>query len=507
MDGTQTTRANTTTNFPGLVPIRAQCDGLGLTISKRLTSLHATDDGYRFINDIVPEISLQGTIDIVQRIKTRKGQGNTIAIVYHEESKDIGHAHIYHRCLYHASHCRCTFIRGLATKRRRSRYTPLFRSVFNAEYWSRWLFYFSTQPRRTIHLQIAGMDFSAQVHRIERLRQSGRAIEDQEDRVVEDVNTSCESLTWDLVESSSTDTDNHQLVRKVNRVVSGRIEKQPRFGSKICSSIKQSIYSYILTKLETLLCIPIESSCETQEWLSDSSLLFVNKSDPEYKKACSAFNRKTHFLKYDEILSYHTNPLAIGLYFQRSDRHYYSLTTSLQFCEKLLFHQFETEDKVISFLTILWQIAEKQLPKKNTLMIVGPPNSGKSWFFDMISSFYLNIGHVKNFNRNSSFPLNDCVQRRVLMWNEPNIAPSEFDTVKMLAGGDPCACAIKYEGDGKVTRTPLFITSNKQIFPVNDPVWSTRIAFYTWRSCPLLAEAEFYPHPLTYKLLLEKYVF
>ena len=107
----------------------------------------------------------------------------------------------------------------------------------------------------------------------------------------------------------------------------------------------------------------------------------------------------------------------------------------------------------------------------------GAPNSGKSWFFEMVATYNLNIGHVKNLTKYTTFPLNDCVNRRILLWNEPSIAPSQYETVKMLAGGDPCAAAVKYEGDAKVLRTPLLITANHTIFSQQEvwksPAWTT----------------------------------
>ena len=137
---------------------------------------------------------------------------------------------------------------------------------------------------------------------------------------------------------------------------------------------------------------------------------------------------------------------------------------SLSLVEQLLFHQYGSLEAVTNFVRRLYEICEKMLPKKNTMYCCGAPNSGKSWFFEMVATYYLNIGHVKNFTKYTTFPLNDCVNRRILLWNEPSIAPSQYETVKMLAGGDPCAAAVKYEGDAKVLRTPLLITANHTIF-------------------------------------------
>lgn len=267
--------------------------------------------------------------------------------------------------------------------------------------------------------------------------------------------------------------------------------------------MKLNTLNSILLKLESLLCIPIESTCDAEQWLSDPNLLFYNRSDPDYKKACNAFLRKIQFFDIDQIYSLHSLTEK-PIYAERSTKHYYTVEESLHHVEILLEHQYPGE--VHLFIKRLYEICEKVKPKKNCMYIVGAPNSGKTWFFDSVIAFYLNVGYVKNFTKHCSFPLNDCVSRRILMWNEPSISQSQYETIKMLTGGDPCSCAVKYEGDGKITRTPLLITANSSHFNQSDPVWSTRIYFERWSKCSYLSTLEFYPHPLTYYHLVKKYI-
>ena len=75
----------------------------------------------------------------------------------------------------------------------------------------------------------------------------------------------------------------------------------------------------------------------------------------------------------------------------------------------------------------------------------------------------------------------------------------------MLAGGDPCAAAVKYEGDAKVLRTPLLITANHTIFSQQE-VWTSRIYTEIWKHAPMLKDKDLYPDPLSYYLLIKKYL-
>lgn len=137
---------------------------------------------------------------------------------------------------------------------------------------------------------------------------------------------------------------------------------------------------------------------------------------------------------------------------------------------------------------------------------LGPPNSGKNYFFDMVTGFYLSVGYCANYVRGQNFPFNDCHSRRILVWNEPSIMNSGFDTVKMLCAGDPLSVAVKYSNNEIIQRTPLFFLSNKTIFPTTD-VWLSRMYNEKWKTCPYLKELNKYPTPMTLPYLFNKYVF
>lgn len=52
-----------------------------------------------------------------------------------------------------------------------------------------------------------------------------------------------------------------------------------------------------------------------------------------------------------------------------------------------------------------------------------------------------------NFNRIRSFPLMECVDRRIILWNEPVMEPSAIETLKMILGGDTTNAKVKYQCD------------------------------------------------------------
>lgn len=185
--------------------------------------------------------------------------------------------------------------------------------------------------------------------------------------------------------------------------------------------------------------------------------------------------------------------------------YYYSVDESIEKLTALLQFQFDgDEDRVIVFLEDVYNILDRRIPKKNTLFILSEPNAGKNWFFDCFIHFFLNFGQIGNFNKYTGFPLMEAVNKRVLLWNEPNAEPAAMDTLKMLLGGDNCNAKIKYQMDAVVSRTPVIVLSNNDIFP-KDAAFNSRIIRYRWRAAPLLRAFEKKPHPIAAYKLLEQY--
>lgn len=168
-------------------------------------------------------------------------------------------------------------------------------------------------------------------------------------------------------------------------------------------------------------------------------------------------------------------------------------------------YQFDNDpDKVKEFLQSVLDVLDKKRPKKNCLEIVSPPSAGKNFFFDSVVNFCISWGTVGNANRNNNFPLNNCADKRVLMFNEPTFEDSFLEDALKLFAGDPLAVRIKFQHDKVICRTPIIVLSNKNKFP-KDNSFNDRMIRYRWRSAPLLKEYNKKPCPLMFPNLLIKY--
>ena len=63
------------------------------------------------------------------------------------------------------------------------------------------------------------------------------------------------------------------------------------------------------------------------------------------------------------------------------------------------------------------------------MFIEGTPNSGKNYFFDCIIHYFLNFGQLGNFNKFCNCPFQECVNKRIILWNEPQMEASASETL------------------------------------------------------------------------------
>lgn len=125
--------------------------------------------------------------------------------------------------------------------------------------------------------------------------------------------------------------------------------------------------------------------------------------------------------------------------------------------------------------------------KKNTMYLWGVSNAGKTTLaLNFVNTFFEGaIGRPLNQVR-SSFRFQDCINKAVILWEEPQILPEETEDCKLLFGGQQVPANVKYQGSVAVPPTPVIITSNQNInnlFRTSqyDTVWENRAYTYAFR--------------------------
>jgi len=80
---------------------------------------------------------------------------------------------------------------------------------------------------------------------------------------------------------------------------------------------------------------------------------------------------------------------------------YFRDDESVDIAEQLLYLQFGDDPDVITrLLTDMYEIC---VPKRNSMCVVSPPSAGKNYFFNAITSYFLNYGMFDTVNKTNNF--------------------------------------------------------------------------------------------------------
>lgn len=227
------------------------------------------------------------------------------------------------------------------------------------------------------------------------------------------------------------------------------------------------------------------------------------KIELAFKKFQLFLNKKS----IQEFYIYYTNldKLKLTFFYENISENYYDIENSVDILEKLLAFQYSTPQKIQEFLIRLVNILDKKIAKKNTMYIHGDTCSGKSYFFDCVVHYFCNFGLIHDFKKHTNFQFQDCVSRRVLLWNEPTIEIGSLEKMKTVLGGDGTKVDIKYKEHVTIKRTPIIILSNNWIFPKQDDTFNTRIYYESWKTCHHLKNLDKKPYPLAFYHLLIRF--
>lgn len=425
----------------------------------------------------------------------------TSSIIIEHRVKEECHWHVYHGCNWNGNRCRCAGFRRFDEHRRPGLARRHIRiDEFGEKEAENFLNYYTRIGYRVLHAATGAKILTGLFSRYKDLQQHEGLLSEGSIGAME----MCR-YPYEGVPEQDEASQNHETDDPIAQVNYAPAEKRRRIHDiKIKRNPQMIVHAQLKEAIMSFACVPFASTCTIPQWVNHQEFSFYDKSDNVYNRAVSVCRRETctwNFYQFQQYYRTIENPVWLS---GGRPEYYYSLDESIQHINDLLRHQYSTEEKVRVFIRTLFDIVEKKRPKLNSMFVLGKANCGKTWFFDCLTSYYLNVGYVNNFVRGENFPLNDCPERRILLWNEPSIQQSSYDTVKMLAGGDPCPAKVKYQSGAVVYRTPLIFTSNNNIFP-KSPEWTSRISFETWSPAPFLKDLTKKPSPYVIEYLYAKY--
>jgi hypothetical protein len=111
--------------------------------------------------------------------------------------------------------------------------------------------------------------------------------------------------------------------------------------------------------------------------------------------------------------------------------------------------------------------------------------------------FPQSVGKPDN-NVRTSFPFNNCVNKRIIFWEEPYITSDNVEDVKCLLSGTKFSTDIKYQSAVEIEKTPVFVTANRTPWHARSDVdvWTSRC--FTFRlNEPIKETTDLYFFPFT----------
>ncbi|XP_050528148.1 uncharacterized protein LOC126898252 [Daktulosphaira vitifoliae] len=427
-----------------------------------------------------------------------------VLIARHED-----HIHVNHVCTSSNTSCRCSWLRG-SESYRTSRRQQLARNVravdIDTEGWENVLRYFLDGGRRIERLIVGSRTRRSPVG-AEMLQETGRpgngqvrvvetdAPEDDRNLLGEPLGageayrpSSCLGDAAVVRQSGYTAQESHEVRQEI-------VDLLLKTGGSVDGSIlkgrkrKQREIEILIRMYPTC---PINAVNKTIEFINNTHTKYISSSDRDLAVIIKNWSIILNQWSVQQFWDYYSSP-GVRPYFNLyaftncKSSFYYTPAESLEIAVELLSFQFDGDfERIHKFVYDLFDVVEKNVPKRNTLSVLSPPNAGKNFFFDAVCSYFLNYGIISTLNKHSPFGYQDMDNRRIVLWNEPNYESNETETLKMLLGGDSAKIRVKYLGDQDIQGPPIIILTNHFIPLFSDPAFESRICQYEWKAAPFL---------------------
>lgn len=207
-------------------------------------------------------------------------------------------------------------------------------------------------------------------------------------------------------------------------------------------------------------------------------MIFVtttNIADRDVRNRCSEINSWT----FNDFKLYYEDPDVkpyFNSYNSLNTNVYYSVDESVDIAHKLLLYQFsDISENVSDFLTDLYDILDKKIPKLNTLAIHADPNAGKNYFFGAVAAFFIDYGSIGTANKNNQFAFQEAANKRLALWNEPNYEAVHVEKLKELLAGDTTRVHVKYQGDAPLQGPPIIMLTDDNLSIFGMEAFKSRI--------------------------------
>lgn len=270
-----------------------------------------------------------------------------------------------------------------------------------------------------------------------------------------------------------------------------------------------SIIKEIEEKLLNIGAVPIDSALHSKYWLTDELFGGMDINSIQVKNAIRLIHSKfMDMTGLDYLRHYNSeniNPVFSASSRDTYDKKYYPWITSAKIILSTLLFQFNNNKAELwDFLSFFVRWFNRETNKVNTLIIVGEPSAGKNYIFDSFKSWVISYGTITELSRGNRFGLQDCVQKRVIIWNEFMLDPAFEEQLLDIMGGTDTKVPIKHHPSALITHTPVLLMGNFDSIPSEQRFNLRCRRFRRWRKYDYLDSLTKKPDPLAWSLIFNR---
>nr|QTE03810.1 MAG: nonstructural protein 1 [Phoenicurus auroreus ambidensovirus] len=260
------------------------------------------------------------------------------------------------------------------------------------------------------------------------------------------------------------------------------------------------------------LCSPPILVEETECFLDSA---FTNMKRENKDIAMMIVNRKLKNMTLGEIEKlllgkhplYKVSHLHLAAVSCEFNDYYYTVDETIQFLTDLFRYQIGEftcdESDIAEFVNLVYRWLNRQNGKKNCLQIIGPPTSYKSAFGTLIAEAVVSAGYCNLLNKNERFSLENFIDKRVGIMDDPNFSSDQIERLLTLFSGDKTVVNVKFQCHRVLTHIPILVLCNSNKFEC-DYRFRERIVTVYWKRYNVICEKKL--NPLALHVLFNKYV-
>ena len=293
------------------------------------------------------------------------------------------------------------------------------------------------------------------------------------------------------VQNSSSDDEGRECDESGERVngkeQGDRVSRRQRFQTVLLEAI-QTIFPTSLTELSNYF------------YSTKNLSVCLNKEYQTHAMEIMAMHKASVYnMTWEDILT--KTPQAV---FEKST--VLDIDESVQWIYKILAHN---NINVKDFTNTLCAVMNRNFPKKNAIMLHGPPNAGKTLLGNSIANSALYSTTISQMSGKSSFEFADMSGQRCVLINEPKITDVTIEMFKNILEGQPVTIDVKYKAAQTLVRVPIILCSNQNLAyytssrSVNERAIEARVTKYTLKEMPELVDCKAQLHPLAWLHFIE----